>query len=262
MAAGKKKKGAGGGGFSPSNKTGLQFWAKGDGVNYVEDTPVTPAASNGDRVGYLTDFSGNSKPGTQSTTADKGTLRTGANGINNLNCIRLDGVSDFFACSGLTKTQIPTTGDAWFVMVLRIQDATPTGVGCLLYLGNGNLISPTDHFVGLQLTDVGIAVFNNYDGSEHKALSDGALSENTTYLIEGVRVSDVNKIYVNGTLQAVGPASGTPNVDASATFKIGVYQNPIAYFTAMDIGEICVYNSAPTAAERTNMLAYMDRWGY
>ena len=149
----------------------------------------------------------------------------------------------------LTKSVIPTTAD---VAIMAWVYSSNTGVDDEWFLiSNLTDAAPNFHNVSLSKAATGKFYFNNYDGSEHRAIADIA-TENQWVHVAGVRRSSVNYIYINGIEQATTAASGTPNISAAVTFRIGD-----GFFSAVGFADdVCVFSRAPSAGEV--MSRYLD----
>lgn len=195
------------GAFTPASLSGLVLWLDATRDAGTDGAAFVPA-----------DYSGLGNAPSQATGTKQPLYR--ASGINGKPAADYDGTDDFVACASLTKTQIPTTGDATFACVFQLDG----GLGAsrlILSIGNGGFTyTPNFHFVGLMMLSNDTLVFNGYDGSEHRAVSNSALTTGVTYIAIGVRESGTNKLYLNGVLQTTTAAAGTPNVNAAATLRI------------------------------------------
>lgn len=232
--------------FSPLQLPGLVFWGPASGV-----TGVAADAA----VATLPDASSPAENATQATGANQPLLRLGASGINNQAAVDFDGIDDFMTCAGLTKAQIPTTGDVTLGLVFKLDG----GLGAnqdLLYLGNAGAFTPLSHGVFLEKLPDDTLVFNGYDGSEHRAVSNSALTTGVTYRAIGVRESGTNKLYLNGVLQTTTVAAGTPNVHASATLHVGATQGGVLYPTNGKVGDAIIAASAASAGQVARLDAY------
>jgi hypothetical protein len=88
--------------FAPTDVAGLQLWLRGDAGTFQDAARTTAAANDGDPVGGWRDDSGEGDHFSQATAAKRGTLKTGANGINGRAVVRFDGVDDFLAGPALS----------------------------------------------------------------------------------------------------------------------------------------------------------------
>jgi len=189
-----------------------------------------------------------SYPGTGTTWNDisgfqnNGTLINGPTfDTSNAGSIVFDFVNDLVD-TGMTKTQIPTISDVTFeVWAYPTNNLTNEE-----WLGISNIgtTSPVYHNVAIGRYTDNKVYFNNYDGSEHRVYSDSAILNNW-YHIVGIRRSNTNYIYVNGLQQSQTLTSGTPNIGASITFKIG----KIANYYKGRFAQTRIYNRALSDAE-------------
>jgi hypothetical protein len=80
---------SGGGGFSPTDVSGLQLWLKADAITGLSD---------GDPVASWVDSSGNSRPAAQSTAGYRPLYKTSI--LNSNPVVRFDGSDDFLVTGG------------------------------------------------------------------------------------------------------------------------------------------------------------------
>src|SRR5262245_39968698 len=88
--------------FAPTDVAGLQLWLRGDAGTFQDAARTTAAAADGDPVGGWRDDSGGAHHFSQATAAKRGTLKTGANGINGRSIVRFDGVDDYLSGPALS----------------------------------------------------------------------------------------------------------------------------------------------------------------
>ena len=210
--------------FDPSSISGLIGWFDfSDSANIFTDTGMTtPVASDGDLIAAAKDKSGSAHHYTQSNSLKRPTWKTA---IKNGRAIgRGNGTSAQLIKDPWTGLAVPLT----FICVASRTTTSGTG------------------------TIWGAQPYVRFDNAGRISMSDGTLLQsatsvyttNTFYILSFVFNGASSAIYKNGSSLASG-AAGSSTVTFTALFS--AYD---ANYLSGDIGEIYVYNSALSDANR------------
>jgi hypothetical protein len=228
------------------NDAALQLWLKADAGLFQQSNGTTPAAANGDVVGYWADQSGNARHCTQATTAAKPTLATSA--LNGLPVVRLTSVSSnvllsianglalsgAFTIYAVGTTRQSSSGSSRFTPI----GSSVTQAGITLFVSNQLYI----------LDNVGAAYAAPVSVTPPRAVQ---MSFRRSAVGVGVSTR------CSGTAET-GPGSVLNTLSFDT---IGARPSP-SQFTEGDFAEIIVYSRELTPAERTQVETYLlAKWG-
>ena len=194
-----------------------------------------------------TDLSGNGNNGTLTNGPTYSSANKGS--------IVFDGTNDY-VLTNITKSTIPTTSDV--TLCGWIYSTNNAAYDEWINLSNSNTYAPNYHNISLGKDLDNKFYFNNYDGTEHRSLSNTSLLNSWIYAV-GIRNSNTNYLYINGTIQASPVAAGTPNINNAATLKLGIV---LSFWSKGNISLVQIYNRALSASEvLQNYNATKGRYG-
>jgi len=225
--------------FSPARIPGLQLWLRADAGVYQDAAKTTPAVADGDVVGAWADLSGAGNDATQATTAKKPLLKL--NIVNGKSVVRFDGTDDFLAVSPGSDFNFGT-GD-FSLFIVAEMTSTPAVAGMFIAKRQHN-----NDFEYRWATAVMQITGPTVSGLQ-------AVLTTQFYIFGGIRDSGVFQHYRDGATDGVVGAWATDIDNAH-----DLYINSRAgtdYFTALDCGEILIYNAALSTADRRRLEQYL-----
>jgi len=228
------KTSGGGGGFSPTDIPGLKLWLKADSLSL----------SDGDPVGTWSDSSGNGNDGTQSTGSNKPTYKTAIqNGkpIIRFNSAFLNYLTFPDFLSAMTAGQV-------FIVVKANADNHANGLWDMGDPTNGNTGSwyPWDDGT----------IYEGWGTSSRKTTGNPTTALDAFVLYSVASASGNFTTYINGVQFYT---TGT-NTTSWPTAPILGRNSESTYFPG-DIGEVIIYNSVLSTANRQSVETYLNgRW--
>jgi hypothetical protein len=228
---------AAGGGFSPSDISGLSLWLHPSSGFWQDSARTTPASSDGDPVGAWDDASGNADHATQATAGARFSLQTAE--LNGLAVVRLDG-GDMLQ-SAANAGQRPVT-------VFAVVRPTNFGNKRTVYgpSGGGGLAFGFNPTSGTLFADA--ASVANLGNSSGSASADA-------WVIVGLLLSGSTYEFRRG-----GAADGTGSNSTSLTTRdvqLGANQGAGSEPFIGDFAEIIMYDTAISGADVTNVEGYL-----
>jgi hypothetical protein len=239
----------GGGGsaaFAPTDLSGLVLWLKAD----------TLALNDGDAVGSWADSSGNGNTASQAAGASKPTYKAGI--INSLPVVRFDGSNDY-----LTVTRNAGLEPAAITIFALIRATTPPAN--FSYVASKVLTAGASASYALNVSGASaLRCFGNFATTGE--VFAGQTIPAAVWAISPARITcmkaDGSKLYLyyDGGVAGDGvTAAGNLVYDAN-DLKIGSYDGA-SLFMAFDLGELLIYNSALSDADRWSVNKYLGtRW--
>lgn len=229
--------------FNPTSISGLQLWldSSDSGTLFQDSAGIIPAINDGDPVGYWKDKSGNSKNATQSTAANRPTLKTSIQ--NSKNILRFDGSNDGLAGS---DTGFSTTTSTVFIVCKSA------------IAGNDNypIMFGTDASTQL----VGLTTYNNQmQITQYGASTYVAFTTNAWNLVYFTKSSNSWTMNLNGTSASTTMTTSTV---LSGNYGVGFNKSGNRAFFNGDIAEILIYNSVLSTAQLQQVQTYLNqKWG-
>jgi hypothetical protein len=206
------------------------------------DAGSTPVASDGDLIYQINDKSGNSKNATQATEANRPAYKT--NIQNSLSMGLGDGSNDV-----LEYTDVPISGDLYFLFILKIPNPIPDwkGWSCNLPGNNRNYI---------QTMSAGSIGWLSGTDNWKQAGINGSVSAGTVHLLEVWRdSSDVLYVYSNGADKSNSQTDDGSDMTIGAIFVGG------ANYWAGHVGEFLAYSCLPSEEDRATLRAWANaKW--
>jgi hypothetical protein len=210
--------GAGGGGFAPTQLSGLVLWLKA-GVGTYQDTGFsTPAVADGDPVGGWQDQSGQGHHATQATAAAKGTLKPSIK--NGKSVVHFDGVDDYLAATFGAATPFH------LFVVLSPSGGGASNVGSPVGYSDGN------DRLGYSTTSATFDVGGT-------AITPTTPTQNNWYVVSAKANGSSSKVRVNGA----DNVSGTVGTQTATSVVVGDDGSTLREFQG-DIAEILWYSRA------------------
>lgn len=232
----KNTSGGGGGSGVPGTIPGLLLWYKADSGLYQMSNGTTAAASNGDVVGYMTDYSGNNNHALQATTGNKPTVVT--SGLNSLPVVR------FTSTTWLSFTNVAlSSGFTVYIVGNTIANTS-------FALGGGN-----GAYLGYYTTSGSYVI----DDGQATAFNVGGSATTRAAVVRAHRPSTAA-----GTgYKTTGNTESTSGVGlATITLSEVMRRASPAVSCAGDIAEIIVYNSDLSTTDKSTIEAYiLSKWG-
>jgi hypothetical protein len=243
-------------GFSPSDIAGLQLWLKADAITGLND---------GDAVTTWEDSHTSNNDFTQATAAKKPTYQTAE--INGKPVVRFDGVDDILenASAFLSSTQ-----GAVFA-VLRLADPLITNQ----YLfGSADDASGTRYWICVLREGVGqprIRTAQANADTEDSVRGSTSLLASTIYALMWSSNGTDYDLRLNGTSETETVHSGSNTGDwlLETTLRDQFSLGALAYnatetgYCGLDLGELIMYDTEPSAADIASIEAYLDaRWAF
>jgi hypothetical protein len=222
--------------FSPLAIPGLALWLDASDAStlFQASNGTTPAAADGDVVGYWGDKSGNGKNAIQATTANKPVMKTAVK--NGRNAVRFTAVDDNLSVSyGSTLAQ-PWT--YWIVVVRTAGDYILDGAGSNRHI----FFTVTPPHIGIN-AGAGLA-------------TTGVTATNwNVYTLQFNGAS--SKVRANG----VEVASGNAGIQSIDTLIIGTRKSFDEGFSG-DIAELIASNTLATDSTNSAVESYLNaKWG-
>ena len=249
--------------FIPTEISGLKFWVKADSLSL----------SDGDPVGTWADQSGNGNDATQSTAGFKPLYKT--NIQHGKPIVRFDGSDDLMEISDTSIILGGQTGMTVFLVISENTVQINKAMFCKWdYQTQGCFAIQTTY-----VNDFGAGEFMMFvattlaDAGQSRNRSENAdLADATFYLLEivydGSQATAIDrvKLYKNSTALTMETSFGTtlPSslLSCTATLKLGCFGGTLSRNWDGDMGEILMYNSALSAADRLKVETYLNsRWG-
>ncbi len=222
-----------GGGFLPSDLSGLLFWIKSDTGLFQDTTKTSIAVDDGDVIGVWADQSGNENDAFQSVTARKPTLRL--NVLNGRSVIRFDGVDDILA---VTDNITDGTITVFCVLKKRVVDA-----GLIAYARTQKAIYGAR---SVAADEWGITLGGATEDS-------GSDVNSFTITAVVMRAANDADLVTNGNVVTVVPAGGFAN----NVTNIGANIIGNANFDG-DISEFLIYDTPLSNANRELVETYLN----
>lgn len=232
--------------FAPTDVAGLKFWLKADSLSL----------NDGDAVASWTDSSGSGNTATQGTAASKPTYK--ASIINSLPVVRFDGSNDF-----LTVTR--NSGLEPVAVTLFALVRASSSPGAFSYILSKKLTSGSSasYSIGVNGTAASRGLCNVVTSGEKasSSVAQGTVWNGSAHCI-CIKIDGTNiHQYFDGNeigISAVG-AVGNINYDTN-DLRLGAYDSG-SLFWAGDLGEVLVYNTALSDANRWKVQGYLGgRW--
>lgn len=223
-------------GFSPAKISGLTRWFDAsDASTLFQSSGGSPAAADGDPVGYWADKSGTGGHASQGSGTNKPTLKLAIK--NSLNVLRFDGVNDWMALA----TNIQSNPSTLFAVFQHFSPASySTIIGCEPY---------GDPYFGMQYYGVNQKLYSYYT-----RLTTATLAGNTWFAYS----TDSSVSFFRN-----GSADGTAAVLATSNgfSRIGCVQDGTFPFSG-DIAEIICFNRVLNSTERGQIFSFLNsKWG-
>lgn len=240
--------GGGGGGenpppFSPTDVAGLVLWLKADSLSLNDNDPVST----------WTDSSGSGNNATGSLTA-RPLYKT--NVVNSLPVVRFDGIDDTLAVARHASLE---PNNVTILAVVRAAAAPPA----FKYLLS-KVHTAGDHASYALLSgvaaDAGPFVHVATTGQVFGAAVDGDVVFNGEARILGMRADGSTLgTYFNGGTNGTATAVGNIQYNAFDLY-VGSFSDTLG-FAAFDLGELLIYNTALSDADRWRVQGYLgERW--
>jgi hypothetical protein len=230
--------------FSPLDIANLALWldANDSATLFQASNGTTPAAADGDVVGYIADKSGNLRHFTQATTANKPTVQLAEK--NGCNVLRFDGTDDQLETTATNLLNLAST-----VTVFAVAIAPNTG-GHTLFAQ-----------IGSQMVFYTVAGFLVYEGPAQVASNNSAAPANTWRVFTARRAgtgAGETQLYVNGTQN--DNATAMPNGATTSVNMFGGNGTGTSPWQG-DIAELLVYHAALTPTDRAAVETYLNtKW--
>jgi hypothetical protein len=242
--------------WTPSSKSGLQFYVSADSGVY-SDAGTTPAVADA-TVQQWNDQSGNTRNASQATSGSRPQYKTSIFGSKA--GIRFSAAgTDFMSATGVGATIAGTDVDYGIVVIFKASLTNSTRP--LVSIGGAD----ADTLVEANLVDGFLASVKRDDGAGldqvNSAAGAGAISSAmcVVYNHNGLE----GNIFKDGVLTS--PANDPQNVGATTTgnpLQIGFRVSGTSQYFDGDIGVILVYDSALDAGEVANVTAWAQaNWG-
>jgi hypothetical protein len=237
--------------FTPTDVSGLSLWLDFDDAAtlFQLSNGTTAVASDADPIGYATDKSGSGRHHTQGTAASRLTFKAAVQ--NGKNAALLDGVDDFLR----PAVSLAALTAATAFLVVRAA-ADPAGAAGTSGLWEYSDVQAT-HF---PFTD-GV-VYDGF-GSTVRKTTGNPTTTLAQWNVYGI-VSKANEwtSRING-VQHFTTATNTVGWGTAATNALGVSESAgSTYYLSGHVGELIVYDSELSAANRQAVEAYlMAKWG-
>lgn len=212
------------------------------------------AGSDGDAITTVPDLSGNGNDATQGTAAKKFTLKTGANGINNLSVGRGDGIDDLMEANGLgplmSGSDIPFT---WWGVFRKVGNSSVDTV-----LGAGRVASATP-LHALRTNAVQWNAIRRDDATALINLSTGVVNTSPFVLVHRFP-GTVFSLWING-LPIWDNTAMNVGVTTLDTFSLGALNSGgvASGFLEGDIGECGVCLTSLAASDINALGRYFSR---
>lgn len=224
--------------FDPSTVANMQGWWKADGVLYQDSARTTLATADGDPVGSFSDASGSSRHMAQATTTKRPLLRLGANGINSLPVLQLDGVDDWMR---VTWASIAQPATIYAVLKLVVAANTPHIIDGGAYEENLLWVPGTADWTA----EFGV---NLHSG----------VTMNTSAHLFVMKVNGASSTFVVDSTSV----SGNMGTVASTGMAIGATGGAAGDAPSVKIGEVIRYNALTATGDDTAIRAYLkSKWG-
>jgi hypothetical protein len=239
--------------FTPLSLPSLTGWSDfADPLTLFQDSArITPAASNGDPEGGITDKSGTGNHLSQDTANQRGSLL--ANVQNGRSVCRLDGVNDYFVVGGPV---FAGTGDFTLTLVIRPKDfSAERAIWDTLPLGGSG--SRPNNVLFVIAAGGKLRMFTNaaFTTSSTNALTAGAFN-----YISFVRSAGTVTYWINGTADPT--TVSVPTNITGATGVAGRYADVAGAFFADDYAEVVACRTALNAGQMASLNSYIrSKWG-
>jgi len=243
--------------FSPSDISGLVAWYDFSDIStlYQDSTKLTPVASDGDPIGGVDDKSGAGNGVGQTTTAKKPTYKTGI--INSRSISRYDGgdalqsaAVDLTGTNGITIFAVFSAASGGDDVIMEMSDDINSYTDSFLFYRTS-----ADKLNAGMLGDVGYSVFTSTASITTTPAYVSAIYDKSLAAAEATN-------WINGT------KAGTQNNDdnnanafGNRVWNVGARDNAASLQLNGDIGELLVYDTALSGANRQSVESYLaSRW--
>lgn len=241
--------------FSPSDIDGLRLWfdASDPSTLYQNSALTTPAVNDGDVVGGWKDKAPLSQHITQTTTANKPTLKL--NVLNGLPILRLDG-GDWLSRASVAGSSFVSANKGYFAAVWYENTTSPSNNTLIDWNapGQGNR-----YLIHATYSDVIYFDFGNTGGGGRISVGQPAGWGNNWHILECWRNGSQGIVAIDGTTILTGAFSDDLDITQISTLYIGGLSGGPGLG---DIAELLVYNDAPDSGHRSELRAYLrSKWG-
>ena len=211
--------------------------------------------ASGQQVGYWGDISGNGKPATQATAANRPTYTNNVAAFNGRAALQFDGADDdITSLLDINATNIPN-----LTIVMIYRKLSNKVNGGLWGHDNGN-------WDRLQLLDFQSVGANNIAGNNTSIAVNG-MNTNAVMVYAAVLKNGVTSgsyVYINGCSDSTNglPAFTSKETDTGyASFTLGNISAGNGYRGNIQVGEVLVYDTALSDPIRRNVEAYLrNKW--
>lgn len=224
----------------PSDVSGLQMWLSADSGTFQDSARTVPAVSDGDPVGGWADQSGNAKHGSQTTSANKPTLKLSI--VNSKPVLRFDG-TDFLVLPTLAAL---TAGEIFVVVKTTVDPASSSTTGGLWRFGTSNATQYSFSGDGV--------IYDDFGTTSRKTTVNPATTLAQFNVYNVISVSGEWTNILNGTQLFT---TGTNTVAFNSAPWIGEGDGGGPTWLVGDISEIFLFDAKLSAGNRTLMLNYL-----
>lgn len=225
--------------FTPAHVSGLVLWLRGDRGLFTDTAGTTPVATAGDAVALWKDQSGLGNNYSQSTSGNRPAWQTSV--VNSQHIVRFDGSNDTLTGPSFSSL---TAGEIFAVVK---NDTDPPVIAKSGLWEFGTDANPSHY----PFTDS--IIYDSFGTTARKKTVNPAPALTSPRLYNVVSRSGEWTSFLDGT-QIFTTATNT--VGFPTTTYIGSNPTPDRFLDG-DIAEVILYNKKLSAAEKTNVKAYI-----
>ncbi len=236
-------------GFSPLNLSPY-VWLQFSDIStlFTDSAGTNPVTSDADKIGKVSDKSGNNRHFTQATDNRRPSYET--NILNSLAVAEFGAGPDVYTYWGGPDISALTEGEVFIVIKMEADPPSPANHGGLWKFGDSG---DNVHF---PFTDNN--VYDDFGASARKSTGNPTLSVASWRLYNVVTTSSEWTSFVDGTQHYT---TGTNTVDFTSAPVLGASFDSTTYYVVGQIAEFILFSAKLSAGDKTDLKAYFaDRY--